>query len=84
MYEVEVLLNSGSGVWIEPGLKASGWETREGDVGSENASCVEENTWPFLGCWWVSEEKREENQPMAGVSVRSGRILCGWDQSMIS
>ena len=40
MYEDGVLLNSGSDVWREPGLKASGWVAREGDVGSENVSCI--------------------------------------------
>lgn len=65
MYEVEVLLNSGSDVWSDPGLNASGWETREGEVGSENVSGVEENTWLFREFWWVSKAKREVNQPMA-------------------
>jgi hypothetical protein len=41
VYEVEVLLDSGSDVLRERGLNASGWETREGEEGSEK-SCAEE------------------------------------------
>lgn len=47
MYAVGVLLNSGSDVWSEPGLNTSGWEGREGEVGTENVSCIEENAGPF-------------------------------------
>ena len=49
MYEVGVLLKSGSDVWSESGVKASGWEGRAGEVGSEDVSCIEENTGPFRG-----------------------------------
>ena len=49
MYEVGLLLNPGSGVWSEPGLKASGWEGRAGEAGREDVSCIEENTGPFRG-----------------------------------
>ena len=41
MYEVGVLLNSGSDVW-----KASGWDGREGEAGRD-VSCIEENARPF-------------------------------------
>lgn len=47
MYEVGVLLKSGSDVWSELGVKASGWGEREGELGSEDGSCIEENTEPF-------------------------------------
>jgi hypothetical protein len=47
VYEFGVLLYSGSDVSSASGLNASGWETRTGEAGRENASCVEENTWPF-------------------------------------
>lgn len=46
MYEVGVLLYSGSEVWSEPGVKASGWGM-EGEAGREDVSCIEENTGPF-------------------------------------
>ena len=36
-------------MWSELGLNASGWEAREGEAGSENVSCIEENTGPFRG-----------------------------------
>jgi hypothetical protein len=80
VYEDGVLLNSGSGEWSMPGLNASGWwEAREGEAGSENVSCIEENTGPFREFWGVSKEKRELNQPMLasnGLRWRVWRILC--------
>lgn len=78
MYEVGGLLYPDLDVLNAPGLKASGWETETGEVGTEKASCVEENTWLFRERWGVSKEKSEVNQPMPGVLWRAqlGSIHC--------
>ena len=49
------------------GLNASGCEWKTGEeVGKENASWVDEKTWPFFAVRWVeSIENKLENQPMA-------------------
>jgi hypothetical protein len=39
------------------------------DVGSENASCVEENTWLFPARLPLSKLKKAENQPIVDVVV---------------
>jgi len=79
VYEAGALLDSGSYVLSASGWNASGWETRTGEVGTENASCVEENTWSFRERWEVSKEKREVSQPMPGVQQFLWRRRMSWN-----
>lgn len=60
------------------GLNASGCGRLGDDVGSENASCVEENTWLFPARLPLSRLKKAENQPIVVVVVGGNSGKAQW------